>query len=277
MTELIEAANELALALSENLAKPSRRAVIDPLVAKMQKALRIRWGAQRRQLESKGLPHLKAALDHVQTLDHGIRAPLSDKHLALSKIPIHHKAFGVKFRKAAKLAYAAGVAQVSTQLPASLQEAPRKKPASTLPGSSRDPVDVEDELDHTTTDRVSDAIDTAFSTQMSYAELVAGIATQFKDWSTAEDGETSRAETVGLDEVSTAYHDGGADYVDDWRGGNGPVEKHWVAEDDACPECEENAAEDFIDSEAPHSSGDDEPPAHPNCRCEEEYRPTPDE
>jgi hypothetical protein len=133
-------------------------------------------------------------------------------------------------------------------------------------------VDLEDELDDTTTDRVGGIIDKAFATPLAYAAMVGLIRDEFQSWAEAGDGKTSRAETVALQEVSTAYHDGGRDFVDDWRGGNGPVEKRWNAEDDACEECLENETEDFIDSEAPHSSGDDEPPAHPNCRCEEEYR-----
>lgn len=262
-----------ALELSENLGLPSRRVIIDPLIAKVRKALRIRWMTQLKKLEIHGLPLLQEALLHVQTLaPRGIRTPDHDKRLALATIPLHHAGFAVKFKSATKDAYAHGALKVQDQLPAPVQEAAKPKAPPHLPGPARDPEDVEDELDGTTSDRVSTIIDRAFGSPLTYAAMVGLIRDEFQNWGKAEDGETSRAETVALQEVSTAYHDGGRDFVDDWRGGNGPVEKRWNAEDDACEICLENEAEDFIDSEAPHSSGEGEPPAHPNCRCEEEYR-----
>ena len=39
-----------------------------------------------------------------------------------------------------------------------------------------------------------------------------------------------------------------------------------------CELCDENEAAGWIDSEEPYPSGDDGPPFHPNCVCEEEYR-----
>lgn len=274
--DFLEAAAELAV-LTENLDRPNRRAVIDPLIAKLRKALRIRWNTQLRHLEDKGLPHLEEALGRLtMPLPHGVRAPGSQKRRALMSIPYHQSGFAQKFRKVTATAYATGVERVTKQLPTSVAEAPRKPVTPALAGPSRDPEDVEDELDETTTERVSGIIDRAFSTPLTYAAMVGLVREEFRGWGDAQADETSRAETVALQEVSTAYHDGGADYVDTWRGGNGPVEKRWSAEDDACEICLENEAEDFIDSEAPHSSGDDEPPAHPNCRCEEEYQPTPE-
>lgn len=268
--EFFESGGEMLL--SENLGKPDRRAVIDPLVGQVQKALRIRWARQLKQLEEQGLPMLQEALLHVQTLrPNGIAAPDGDKRRALALVPLRSPAFAKKFRKATATAYAHGAQRAQTQLPVSAAEAAPKKPAN-LPGPDRDPEDVEDSLDATTTERVGSIIDKAFQTPLTYAAMVGLMREEFRGWGQAREGETSRAETVALQEVSSAYHDGGRDFVDDWRGGNGPVEKRWNAEDDACEECLENEAEDFIDSEAPHSSGDDEPPAHPNCRCEEEYR-----
>ena len=39
-----------------------------------------------------------------------------------------------------------------------------------------------------------------------------------------------------------------------------------------CEDCDGNEAEGWIDSEAIYPSGDDGPPFHPNCVCEEEYK-----
>jgi hypothetical protein len=50
----------------------------------------------------------------------------------------------------------------------------------------------------------------------------------------------------------------------------GDTEKSWVG--GTCPVCEENAAAGWIDIDEAFPSGDDEPPAHPNCECELETR-----
>jgi hypothetical protein len=43
--------------------------------------------------------------------------------------------------------------------------------------------------------------------------------------------------------------------------------KRWVLSPDACPICEDNAAQGAIPIDDDFDSGDDRPPAHPNCRC----------
>ena len=97
------------------------------------------------------------------------------------------------------------------------------------------------------------------------------------DW-TDPDFSSERAQMIAEFEVSTAFHDGMKGFVGLWKGGNGPVEKSWQAQDDACEICLANEAEGWIDEEAPFGeTGDFEPPAHPNCRCSLEYRQTPDE
>lgn len=43
--------------------------------------------------------------------------------------------------------------------------------------------------------------------------------------------------------------------------------KRWIAVDDPCDICSENEADGAIPVDETFSSGDDAPPAHPNCRC----------
>lgn len=50
----------------------------------------------------------------------------------------------------------------------------------------------------------------------------------------------------------------------------GATEKSWVG--GTCEVCQENADAGWIDMEEQFPSGDDEPPAHPNCGCELETR-----
>ncbi len=39
-----------------------------------------------------------------------------------------------------------------------------------------------------------------------------------------------------------------------------------------CDDCEDNAAQGWIDADDVYSTGHDGPPFHPNCVCEEEYK-----
>jgi hypothetical protein len=46
----------------------------------------------------------------------------------------------------------------------------------------------------------------------------------------------------------------------------GVTGKEWITHD-PCPICEENGAEGVVPIDHIFSSGDERPPAHPNCRC----------
>ncbi len=67
----------------------------------------------------------------------------------------------------------------------------------------------------------------------------------------------SRSETVANTETARAT----SAAAEDTYSQNGITQVDWLAEDDACPECEALAAESPLDL------GSDSPPAHPNCRC----------
>jgi phosphohistidine phosphatase SixA len=49
-------------------------------------------------------------------------------------------------------------------------------------------------------------------------------------------------------------------------------QKQWVTDADPCEDCEDNADEGWIDADDEFPSGDDEPPAHPNCHCSLDVR-----
>jgi hypothetical protein len=166
-------------------------------------------------------------------------------------------------------AYDSGAALAQAQLPKP-REAKAKPTLPTLPGVARTVTDLEDELDDTTQKQLGDTISRSYAGDLTHAAVLGLVAAQFKEWA------GDRSDTVALNEVSEAYHGGAADFVNDWRGGNGPVLKTWETEDDPCDDCQANADMEAIDSEAPFDSGDDEPPAHPNCRCSISYEPDPD-
>lgn len=252
------------IGLAENLIVAHKAAVVNPLVDNMKRALTARWKRQSIRIQ-KALPDLKPAIaaGDVQHVTAMLQAAL----------PLADPKFTKAYTAARNAAYDAGAQHVHAQLGSPLHEA-KKKPVPKVnrtPRDEDDPEDYEAGLDSTTNDRMQSTLGGLKAFE--YAGVAAALRGMFKDFSQPPTGEVSRADTAALNVVSSAYHDGGTDLastVADTTGAE--VEKHWDAEDDACEVCLENESEDWIPEEAPHSSGDDEPPGHPNCRCSESYR-----
>ena len=246
--------HSIAIDLNEHLMRADRKAVIDPLVNKLTSALSRRF---RRQ----GV--MAASLVHTNN------ATVAIKH---SYTPQFRSVYSVVTAKA----YSAGSQHAMGMLPQqglSYNEADRP---NDLPGPKRTAPTLEDELDSTSIERLAAVLNAARTTDqtpVSYADLAAQVKALFQQWAQGGDGELSRAEMTAINEVSIAYHQGMSDLAKQWAGGNGPVEKQWIAQPDACDQCAPNADEGWIDSEAPFGSGDFEPPVHPNCRCSIEYQP----
>jgi phosphohistidine phosphatase len=257
-----EAIGRGCLAVAENLMRSHKAAVIDPLVSKMRSALRGRWRRQLKRLLAT-LEDLKPAIEANDVVH--VTSMLD------AALPANDPKFAKTYDKVRDAAYAHGATHVNAQL-AKLSEATPKRPL--LPGSYElkdDVSDYETGLDITTSERVKTSI--AGVGPLTLLAVAAALRTTLNGFSQVEAGQVSRGETAALNVVSDAYHQGGADvasFVADSTGGE--VEKHWDAEDDACEICIENEDEGWIPEDAPHSSGDFEPQAHPNCRCSESYR-----
>jgi hypothetical protein len=232
--------------LTENLRRASRAKVIDPLVKKLRIVLADRFRKQAKAIKKAGLDNWRSAI-----------------HIRDAKLQS-------MYPRVTGNAYYSGALLANTQLGARIKEAKPSPLLSSLPGPKRTATELEDEIDDTTGDEIGKLVDKSFTADLTHAAVLTLVAAQFKDWATDD-----RADTIALNEVSEAYHGGAADFVNDWRGGNGPVLKTWETEDDPCDDCQANADMEAIDSEAPFDSGDDEPPAHPNCRCSISYEPDP--
>jgi SPP1 gp7 family putative phage head morphogenesis protein len=76
-----------------------------------------------------------------------------------------------------------------------------------------------------------------------------------------------RAELIARTEVTMANQNGALEGMKLARGAGVKLTKSWVPDADACPECEDNGNDGEIELEDQFSSGDDCPPAHPNCEC----------
>lgn len=76
-----------------------------------------------------------------------------------------------------------------------------------------------------------------------------------------------RAATIAETEVANANSQGDLIGYREARDSGINVKKSWEAEADCCDDCDANATEGAIDLDDDFPSGDDAPPAHPNCRC----------
>jgi hypothetical protein len=108
----------------------------------------------------------------------------------------------------------------------------------------------------------------------SYSKTATAIKDRFIQFAVGVPQEhiQSRAELVAVTEVGEAYEKGASIVAAGLQSQGLVIEKSWLAEDDPCPECEENAADGWIGESDTFASGDDEPLAHPGCRCTNERR-----
>lgn len=247
------------LEAKESFRTPAVKTAVAPLVAQVRKGLRIRWRAQLKQLEVNGLPLLEDALatNTYHTVPSGLKAQV------LATLPMRMKGFAVKYRKATRAAYNIGADRVASQLPTRVSAVQEATPPKKLPGPTREPEELEDELDATTTDRTGSLIDKAFEDGLAYSALIVGARELFGKF------DDSRGEATAGHEISTAYHDGGRDQAATYAG---ELEKQWETGGEACEDCQANEDMGPIPADAPFDSGDFEPPAHPNCDCGISYQ-----
>jgi hypothetical protein len=113
-------------------------------------------------------------------------------------------------------------------------------------------------LDETTLDRLKSAAVDTYEAGGTYEDIVDAIAGVFDGFSAA------RLDTIAATELNGAWNHG---RMEEARL-NGAAMKVWDAAGEACPEvCEPNAVQGAIPIDAEFDSGDDAPPAHPNCDC----------
>lgn len=74
-----------------------------------------------------------------------------------------------------------------------------------------------------------------------------------------------RADRIARTEIAKAHVEGSMQI---YRESGLVVKKKWLLSTEPCPICEENASDGVIDIDENFSSGDDAPPAHPNCECD---------
>jgi uncharacterized protein with gpF-like domain len=76
-----------------------------------------------------------------------------------------------------------------------------------------------------------------------------------------------RADLIARTEIARANSDAAVASYGAARDAGVAVRKAWILGENPCAICEENEAEGDIDIDDDFPSGDDAPPAHPNCEC----------
>ena len=76
-----------------------------------------------------------------------------------------------------------------------------------------------------------------------------------------------RADLIARTEVAAANNQGTLESLKAARSIGVNRKKIWYPDAEACPICSDNADQGAIDLDDDFDSGDDAPPAHPNCEC----------
>jgi hypothetical protein len=85
---------------------------------------------------------------------------------------------------------------------------------------------------------------------------------------------TDRARLIAVNESAQSYEAGNRAFADSIADDGIVMEKRWTTSHDnrVSDGCEENEGDGWIPIDEPHTSGHQEPPRFPGCRCFEQYR-----
>jgi len=124
-------------------------------------------------------------------------------------------------------------------------------------------------IQQTTADSLKGVITTALDEGWSYNDTAKEIKKLY-------DGpiSTDRARLIATHEAAQAYEYGNRAFADSIKDEGIEMEKMWTTSHDSrvSDGCAENEADGWIPIDQPHSSGHQEPPRFPGCRCYEQYR-----
>ena len=123
----------------------------------------------------------------------------------------------------------------------------------------------------TTRDRLQAVIVKALDEGQSYNQVAKEISKTFDGFS------RDRARLIAVHESAQAYEAGNMAFSQSLKDEGIRMEKMWQnsGDDRVSDGCLENTADGWIPIDEPHSSGDQNPPRFPGCRCYEVYREAP--
>ena len=243
-----------ARALAESLRHANKARVVAGPTAVIATMLKRRFAKQR-----KGV---KRRLAELEPMIHGApqSAPAGLNHAIIGGIGDAAN-YSPRFMSSLEQAYrgAAGIAAAQLGL--------EEDPSDEIDGPTFEHSFTLMAIDGTTQKELLDVVTGALALGYVYAAVAAAVDTYF------DRSEESRAEQIAVTEVADAFSQGMLDTAEWARDTlSMTVEKAWIPEDDPCPICEANSEQGFISDEEDFDSGDDSPPAHPNCRCSIDVR-----
>lgn len=140
-------------------------------------------------------------------------------------------------------------------------------------------------IDEATRDDLRELIASMQEQGASFATLASAIERKFegyyqpgdeRDWGAdrPQGHVRDRADLIAQTELAFGYEAGMRMAVDRIVGAGIQIEKSWLSLDDdrVDADCSDNSAEGWMPQDETFQSGDDEPPAHPACRCTTLYR-----
>ena len=258
----------VAVAISrESLKHPKHAAVLGPLTKRLKAMLIRRWNRQQRDLLREAshwlgkiaAGHKEADVDttEYQRLQTQVSAKInagtamsgtpSRRDVAIYRSAIESSATGAIRNLAVEIDLA--IADAGDAGQAFAKSYLLKKGFSQLAA----------DIDETSRDRIANAVAGEFASGGTYDDAVNAIKGAFQAMKDA------RAETIAKTELADAYNQA---MLSSAKEAGDELLKTWNLDGEGCPEiCEPNEADGAIGLDEDFSSGDDAPPAHPNCDC----------
>jgi phosphohistidine phosphatase len=235
-----------SIRVEEHLLEKPKHRIAGPQIQRIKAALQKRFRIQHRGV-------LKA-LKHNSALMFEASHPVVASAVVAALILPRKKTTNAVINGALGSAYAGGASSAADQLDSEPSDG----------GPLRDSLAVTLGMDQTTEQKLIDILEQG----LGYSATVAAIGLIFGD---AVD---NRAEAAAITEVTGAWSAGASATAQVVVDEGADVEMHWDAEPDACDDCLENEALEWVSIDDQFPNGD-EPPLHPNCRCELIYRRSP--
>lgn len=124
------------------------------------------------------------------------------------------------------------------------------------------------DIQGTSKDQLKTIITKAIDEGWSYNKTAKALSDRFTQFGRA------RAQLIATHESAQAYEAGNRIFIDGLTDAGIVIEKKWMNSFDekVTPECKANTADGWIPLNQAHTSGDQNPPRFPGCRCYENYR-----
>ena len=132
------------------------------------------------------------------------------------------------------------------------------------------------EVNDTTKETIRNMVSKGIEEGKDYDTVAKQISKRFSEFAIGKPQEhiQSRAHLVAINENAVAYEHGQRELVDEITDAGIDMAKSWatVGDNNVSDGCQRNANENWIKSDASFSSGDQNPPRFPGCRCSSRYR-----